>query len=76
MKAKEIDKSWVGTVIERQPKHLITMINFNWKCYSCNYENSASLSEEEDLLQDPTLTCTNCRHNNKILLSDIYNNQE
>lgn len=63
-------------VIARHPKHMITMINFNWKCCNCEYENSASLSEEEDLCQvdKVILTCSNCRFNNRILLKDIYNN--
>ena len=37
--------------VKRQPKHIVTMINFNWNCVECGYENTASLSEEEDLAQ-------------------------
>lgn len=63
-----------GSVLARQPNHIITMINFNWSCCDCGYENTASLSEEEDLCQtkEVTLTCSNCRYNNRILISDIY----
>ncbi len=64
-----------GRVIEKQAKHIVTMINFNWECCDCKYENTASLSEEEDLCQTDLviLTCKQCRYNNRILVADIYN---
>jgi len=62
-------------VVGRQPNHIVTMINFNWNCLSCDYENTSSLSEEEDLIQNKVIieTCRNCRYNNHIKVYDIYN---
>ena len=71
---KYSNTSTVGKVITRHSSHFITMINFNFECYDCGYDNSVSLSEEEDLLEDPICTCSNCRANNLIKLSDIYDN--
>lgn len=64
-----------ATIINRQPNHIVTMINFNWGCIECKYENTSSLSEEEDLMQHDyvTETCRNCRTNNRIMVADIYN---
>jgi transcription elongation factor Elf1 len=59
-------------VISRHPKHFVTMINFNYECVECGYDNSVSLSEEEELLDNPTLTCSNCKTNNTVTLKDIY----
>lgn len=65
-------------IVERQLKHFVTMINFNWECINCKCENSASLSEEEDLMQHDyvTETCRNCRANNRIKVYDIYNHNK
>jgi|GEM_PF-4230265 len=61
-------------ILNWQPKHIVTMINFNWGCVDCGYENSSSLSEEEDLMQHDfiTQTCAKCRYNNRIKVSAIY----
>lgn len=74
---KEQLKPYQGQVTERLSNHIVTMINFNWECYECKAENPASLSEEEDLCQTDmiVLTCTNCRTNNRVYLSDIYSTE-